>query len=62
MYKVVRHYFNFPNTRTIKSGLTLAEAQAHCRDPESSSQTCKSPKAKRRTHKYGAWFDGYQET
>jgi hypothetical protein len=61
MYKVVRHYFNFPNSRVIKKNLTLEEAQAYCRDPESSSQTCTTAKAKRRTHKYGAWFDGYTE-
>jgi hypothetical protein len=35
MYKIVRMYFK-GGRRTIKSGLTLEEAQAHCKDPETS--------------------------
>ena len=63
MYKVVRMYFNddIPK-RTIKTGLTLEEAQAHCNDPETSSRTATSAEAKRRTERYGPWFDGYEET
>ena len=63
LYKIVRHFFHddvTPN-RTIKSGLYLKEAQAHCRDPESSSSTCKSAAGIARTRKYGPWFDGYSE-
>jgi hypothetical protein len=56
-YKVVRFYQDegvFP--RVIKTGLTLEEAQAHCRDPETSSVT-----ATDKTHEqeFGRWFDGY---
>jgi hypothetical protein len=63
MYKIVRHYFdrNIPK-RTIKARLTLDEAQAHCRDPETSSSTCKLPQNTRRTRKFGPWFDGFVET
>lgn len=33
-YKIVRMYFNREyNKRTIRAGLTLEEAQAHCKDP-----------------------------
>jgi len=32
MYKIVRMRFHGRNT-TIKTGLTLEQAQAHCRDP-----------------------------
>ena len=62
MYKVVRHYFNTAATRTIATRLTLAEAQAHCKDPETSSKTATSSVAKARTRRMGPWFDGYQET
>ena len=45
--------------RTIKTKLTLAEAQAHCRDPETSSHTCTKDRYK---GAYKSWFDGYEET
>jgi len=50
MYKIRRFYLNDRTgnrTRTIKSGLTLAEAQAHCSDTK--------------TRKEGVYFDGYTE-
>ena len=61
-YKIVRQYFKKPGTRrTIRRGLTLEEAQAHCQDPETSSSTCKSPVGKARTRRVGPWFDAYEE-
>lgn len=53
MYKIVRFYYpdsngNSKKSRTIKTGLTLEEAQKHCQDPK--------------TRKEGVYFDGYQET
>ena len=62
MYKIVRHYFNNTPPRTIKTRLTLEEAQAHCRDPETSSRTCMQARNRRRTKQLGPWFDGYHET
>lgn len=59
-YKVVRYFYN-GRKRILKHGLTEAEAQAHCRDPETSSTTATSAKAKRRTQRYGPWFDGYTD-
>jgi len=61
-YKIVRMYFrsDIP-TRTIDSGLTLEQAQAHCRDPQTSSSTCTNSAGKARTKRYGPWFDGYEE-
>tara|TARA_R110000764_G_scaffold75375_2_gene152237 strand:+ start:153 stop:305 length:153 start_codon:yes stop_codon:yes gene_type:complete len=42
-YKVIRFRFN-GNSRTIKKGLTLEQAQAHCNDEKSAGN---------------GWFDGY---
>ena len=61
-YKIIRMYCDESfNNRTIKRGLTLEEAQAHCKDKETSSTTCKMDANIRRTHQHGAWFDGYEE-
>ena len=61
MYKIVRHYFK-GGKRTIETGLTLEQAQAHCQDPETSSSTCTKSYPKSITRKHGKWFDGYAET
>jgi len=58
-YKIVRSYLH-GRPRTIKKGLTLEEAQAHCNDPETSSKTCTRADRKRITAKHGPWFDGYE--
>jgi hypothetical protein len=60
MYKIERLYFRSGSRRrTIATGLTLEEAQAHCRDPETSSSTCTKAANKRRTAQRGPWFDSY---
>ena len=58
-YKIVRMFFNddIP-TKIIKTGLTLEEAQNHCKDDETSSSTCKGITGIETTNKFGAWFDG----
>ncbi len=60
-YKIIRHFFNSNRKVTIKTGLTLEQAQAHCNDPETSSTTCTKSAGKRRTKLHGKWFDGYTE-
>lgn len=60
-YRIVRMYRDGHPSRTIKSGLTLEQAQAHCSDPETSSSTATSAAAKRRTAQRGPWFDGYDD-
>jgi hypothetical protein len=60
MYKIVRFYKESAR-EAIQTGLTLEEAQAHCKDPETSSSTATSDEARKRTATYGAWFDGYEE-
>ena len=54
MYKIIRFRFD-GNNRTIKRGLTLEEAQEHCKDHETSGSTCSD------LSKRGMWFDGYTE-
>jgi hypothetical protein len=58
-YKIVRSFFKGGH-RVIERGLTLEEAQAHCRDPETSSTTATSYVARKRTEQRGPWFDGYE--
>ena len=62
-YSIVRLYKDDASNppRTLKTGLTLAEAKAHCKDPETSSSKCKSAAAIAHTDKYGAWFDSFDE-
>ena len=70
MYKIVRHFYsgwvgrdghNHSTRRTVKRGLTLEQAQAHCQDKETSSKTATSYAARKRTRERGPWFDGYAE-
>jgi hypothetical protein len=59
LYKIVRVYASSRPKRTLRTGLTLAEAQAHCSDPETSWKTATSEKALNRTRRMGPWFDAY---
>ena len=54
MYRIVRFYQK-GGRRIIKRGLTLKEAQAHCRKDSTHSM---SPVA---LQKGRSWFDGYEE-
>jgi hypothetical protein len=60
-YKIIRFYKDEHPPETIKTGLTLDEAQAHCQDDETSSSTCSSSEGMARTAAMGDWFDGYDE-
>ncbi len=58
-YKIVRYFYRPDRRRrTIKAGLCLEQAQAHCSDPQTSSRTAKGKDAY--TRRVGAWFDGYE--
>lgn len=59
-YKIVRMYMS-GSRRTLATGLTLEQAQAHCSNPETSSRTCTTAAGKRRTSRKGPWFDGYDK-
>jgi len=60
-YKITRLYRDSSERRTIKTRLSLEEAQAHCKDRETSSSTCQSAAGKARTERKGPWFDSYTE-
>lgn len=48
-YSIIRFYRDWDDPRNrevIETGLTLEEAQAHCKDPSTSTNE---------------WFDGYEE-
>lgn len=60
IYCIVRMYKDgWPDKRHVFN-LTLEEAQAWCRNPNTSSSTATTAAAKRHTEKYGPWFDGYE--
>lgn len=45
-YEIVRFFKDGDSNRIIFRGLTLEEAQEHCKDPKTSGE---------------GWFDGYRE-
>lgn len=59
-YKIVR-YYQRGGRRTLMTGLTLEQAQEHCRDMNTSSRTATSARARAVTKRNGPWFDGYTE-
>ncbi len=62
MYKIIRHYIDDDTLdRIIYTSLTKDEAKAHCKNPETSSSTCKGEVGLHRTRERGPWFDGYEE-
>jgi hypothetical protein len=60
-YRIVRMYREGHKPETVARGLTLQEAQGHCRNPETSSSTCTYPENIQRTKDKGPWFDGYEK-
>lgn len=59
-YHIVRLYFRSgKRPRILKRGLTLAQVQAHCGNPETSSNTAKGATARACTRRNGPWFDAY---
>lgn len=61
-YRIIRMYQNpSMSSECIDTGLTLEEAQAHCKDPETSSKTATDSRLVTLTHLFGDWFDGYEE-
>ena len=60
IYKIVRFYAaGSRRHHTIATGLTLAEAQAYCHDPDNCSLTCHTEVGNSRTRQFGQWCEGY---
>lgn len=61
-YKIIRFYKTSDlDKKVIDTGLSLDEAQAHCKDEESCSKTCEGTENVQHTEQHGQWFDGYDE-
>lgn len=61
-YRIVRLFLHHPTQKVRGAkGLSLAEAQAYCRNPEGSSKTCRRAENVRRTERMGPWFEGFEE-
>jgi hypothetical protein len=61
-FKIVRFYQDSSkDSKIVRTGLTQAQAQEHCQNPETSYRTCTNPTGLARTEKYGPWFEGYTE-
>ena len=61
-YRIVRMYQNPALlSEWIDTGLTLEEAEEHCKDPQASSKTAIGPTLTDLTQLFGEWFDGYEE-
>jgi hypothetical protein len=58
-YNIVRFYKE-GGWRIIQRNVPLWEAQAHCRDPQTSSRTATGKSARALTRRRGDWFDGYE--
>lgn len=57
-YKIIRNFFR-GEAAVIRRNVTLEEAQAHCKDPQTSSRTATEPDLVAMTEALGPWFDGY---
>lgn len=60
-YKIIRFHRDNDRRDVLYRGLTLEEAQEHCKNPETSSSTCTQMYGITYTEQHGPWFDGYEE-
>lgn len=58
-YQIVR-VFNLGPAKIIKTGLTLEEAQAQCKNKHGIGRTCKN-KARRAVVREPQYFDAYEQ-
>lgn len=61
-YKIIRSFRDQDGiSPMVRRGLTLEQAQAHCKDPETHSATCTTDVGRALTESAGPWFDCYEE-
>lgn len=60
-YKIIRFFEGSNPPMVIRTGLTLEEAQEHCKSKETSSETATGVVETMLTRNFGRWFDGYEE-
>jgi hypothetical protein len=60
-YMIVRFYMSGEPEKVIRKNVSLAEAQAHCNNPETTSTTATCARSAKITAAHGEWFDGYRE-
>jgi hypothetical protein len=58
-YKIVRIFKGNHPKQILKTGLTLRQAQTHCEDPQTCSDTCTTTEGKALTNEKGEWMDSY---
>jgi hypothetical protein len=58
-YKIVRFHKDGSDQKILKRGLSLQEAQEHCKDDETASNTCSTIESLEYTRKHGEWFDAF---
>lgn len=57
----IKRFYQRGGHDIVRRYLSLEDAQEHCSDPETNSETCRRPENVRRTDERGPWFDGYEE-
>jgi hypothetical protein len=60
-YDIVR-FFLRGQSHIIARGVTLEEARAHCKNPETSSSTATTAASRRRAARLGPWFEGWTDS
>lgn len=60
-YVIKRRFKNRDEVIVLARGVSLAEAKAHCSDPDTSSATCSTVEGQDLARQFGPWFDTWEE-
>jgi len=58
-YRIIRHYQDRREIRVLRVKVTKEHAKEHCKNPESSSNTCSKPYNLKLKQRVGRYFDTY---